>query len=150
GVRYILPALVPLALLAGAGIDLLAVRSRNIIAALALVLGLAGYLGWTCVRVQPYDLDYFNEVVGGAGGVQRRHWFEVGWWGEGLAEAVDYVNARAAKDATIARLVYPTHVTWLREDLWQKMVESPAAPADWYLVNDQWELEHGAFAPPAG
>src|SRR5262249_43699768 len=63
GVRYILPALPALAVAAAAGIDLLAVRSRNIFAALGLVLGLVGYLGFTCLRIQPYDLDYFGEQV---------------------------------------------------------------------------------------
>jgi 4-amino-4-deoxy-L-arabinose transferase-like glycosyltransferase len=149
GVRYILPALPALAVAAAAGIDLVAVRSRSIFAALGLVLGLVAYLGFTCLRIQPYYLDYFGEHVGGPAAVQRKHWFEVGWWGEGLADAVDYVNAHAGKEDIVARLVIPTHVTWFREDLWDHLQEQPG-PAHWYVVNDMWELERGKFVPPLG
>ncbi len=149
GVRYILPALPALAVAAAAGIDLLAVRSRNIFAALGLVIGLVGYLGFTCFRIQPYYLDYFGEQVGGPAAVQQKRWFEVGWWGEGIADAVEHVNARAHKGDVVARLVYPTHVTWFREDLWEHLVEQPGN-ADWYVVNDLWELDRGPFVPPPG
>src|SRR5262249_11918253 len=47
-----------------------------------------------------------------------RRLFDVGWWGEGIAAAVDYINENAAKGAAVARLVQPTHVTWLRGDPW--------------------------------
>ena len=150
GIRYILPALAPLAIAAGVGLDMLAVRSRNLFAALGLILGLVAYLGFVNLRIQPFQLDYYNEVVGGPSEVSRKRWFEIGWWGEGIDDAVDFINDRARKDDAVARLVFPTHVTWFREDLWAHLADTPVPTASWYMVNDMWELERGKFEPPPG
>jgi hypothetical protein len=137
GVRYVLPALVPLAIAAAAGLEQLAGalegRFRHAFMGLAVAFGL--YLAIACARIQPYYLDYFGEAVGGTGGVQRRLLFETGWWGEGIAEAVDYVNAHAAPGAKLYKLVQPTHVNWFRDDLFR--AEAPSAgAAEWIVVND--------------
>jgi 4-amino-4-deoxy-L-arabinose transferase-like glycosyltransferase len=147
GMRYILPALVPVALLAGAGLDFVMARARRVAFPLGLLF--VGYLGYACLRVSPYHIDYFGEQVGGAARVQRNGWFEVGWWGEGLGEAVAYVNRAAAQGASVARLVQPTHVTWLRGDLWARLHDAPRADTEWLLVNDLWiDSGHPGFAPP--
>ncbi len=137
GVRYVLPALVPLAIAAAAGLDQLAraLAGRIRRAPAALVGALAAYLLLTCVRIHPYYLDYFAEPTGGTGRVQAQQLFETGWWGEGIADAVDYVNGHAAAGAKLYKLVQPTHVNWFRDDLFRAEVGSPAA-ADWIVVND--------------
>jgi 4-amino-4-deoxy-L-arabinose transferase-like glycosyltransferase len=137
GVRYVLPALVPLAIAAAAGFDQLcaALAPRIRRAPAALVGALAAYLLLTCARIHPYYLDYFAEAVGGTGRVQERKLFETGWWGEGIASAVDHVNANAAPGAKLYKLLQPTHVNWFRDDLFRAEVGSPAA-ADWIVVND--------------
>jgi 4-amino-4-deoxy-L-arabinose transferase-like glycosyltransferase len=137
GVRYVLPALVPLAIAAAAGLDQLcvAIEPRIRRAPAALSAALAAYLLLTCARIHPYYLDYFAEAVGGAGRVQEQNLFETGWWGEGIGEAVDVVNASAAPDAKLYKLVQPTHVNWFRDDLFRHEVSSPTA-ADWIVVND--------------
>lgn len=134
GLRYVLPALVPLALAAGAGLDRLAAALRHPRAGQALVGALALYLAVACARIHPYYLDYYAEHVGGPGKVARRGWFEIGWWGEGIAEAIAVVNARAAPNASVCRLVVPDHTTWFREDLWRRMTKIPSQ-AEWIVVN---------------
>jgi 4-amino-4-deoxy-L-arabinose transferase-like glycosyltransferase len=82
GVRYVLPCLLALALIAAAGFDQLAVWVRHRLAFAAFAAAAVAYLAVTLWRVHPYYLDYFGEQVGGAGNVAARGWFETAWWGE--------------------------------------------------------------------
>lgn len=139
GVRYVMPCLLALSLLAAAGTDWLATRlearSRHAFAALATALAL--YLGVVWLRAAPYYLDYFGEHVGGTGRVQRDRQLETAWWGEGLDRAVAHVNAHAAPGAAVHHCVVPNHLAWYREDLWATFTQYPAS-ADWIV----W------YAPP--
>lgn len=149
GVRYILPVLVPLAIAAGAGIDAIMARATRV----AFFLGLAvvGYLGYVCTRIQPYYLDYYNEAVGGPEQVAAKGWFEIGWWGEGITEAVRYVNRRAVRGAGVVRMVQPNHITWFRGDLWAKLADRPNAETDWIVVNELGvRTSGGSFDVPPG
>jgi hypothetical protein len=88
--------------------------------------------------VHPYYLDYYGEQVGGPARVAERKMFEVAWWGEGIADAVDHVNQHAAPGARVHRgCVGPSHLTWLRGDLWPRdpadEVRRPS-DADWIIV----------------
>lgn len=144
GVRYILPALVALALASAAGVDWMVSwlgqkigpgREPRLFAGAAAVLVL--YLAVVCWRIHPYYLDYYGEQVGGPAAVERDRRFEVGWWGEGLADAVEYINQHAAPGARVHRgCVRPGHLTWLRGDLWTETRR--AADADWILVYEPW------------
>jgi len=127
GVRYVMPCLPALAMIAAVGIEQLATwaRTRHAFAALAAVV--VAYLGHTLVRIHPYYLDYFGEQVGGAGTVAARKWFETAWWGEGLDRALAYVDTHAAANALVdRRCILPSHLAWVREDLWT----TPARPTD--------------------
>ncbi|HWM84347.1 MAG TPA: hypothetical protein VNO33_00890, partial [Kofleriaceae bacterium] len=139
GVRYIVPSLVALSLAGAAGIDwLVSWAGRRAghepkVHALASA-ALVAYMGVTCWRIHPYYLDYYGEQVGGPAAVAERRSFEVAWWGEGLADAVDYINRHAAPASRVHRgCVRPSHLTWLRGDLWQREARRPA-DADWILV----------------
>ena len=133
GVRYAMPCLLALALIAAAGFDQLAVWARHRLAFAALAAAAVAYLAGTLWRVHPYYLDYFGEQVGGAGRVAARGWFETAWWGEGVDRAVEYVNAHAAPGARVDRgCIEPVHLAWFREDLWAAMTEDPAR-ADWIV-----------------
>jgi hypothetical protein len=127
GVRYVMPCLLALAMIAAAGCDQVAVWARHRHAFAVLAAAVVAYLGVTLVRIHPYYLDYFGEQVGGAGTVARHRWFETAWWGEGVARAVAYVNEHATPGARVYRgCIDPVHLAWFREDLW-----TPArAPAD--------------------
>ena len=134
GVRYVLPSLMALSLAAAAGLDYLVdlARRPRLFAAAggALVL----YLAIACARIHPYYLDYYGEQVGGPAGVARHRRFEIAWWGEGVAEAIAVVNAGAAPGARVHKgCVEPSHLTWLRGDLWSSEARRPA-DADWIVV----------------
>jgi 4-amino-4-deoxy-L-arabinose transferase-like glycosyltransferase len=143
GVRYVLAVLVPLAVVAGAGLDQLVSRFRD--QRVPLLAGglVALYLAVTCLVIRPYYIDYYAEPIGTAR-AQRGKLFEVAWWGEGIAEAVAYVNRHAAPDARLYKAIDATHVGWFRDDLFRREVQSPGQ-AEWIVVNDA-----GAFARKLG
>jgi 4-amino-4-deoxy-L-arabinose transferase-like glycosyltransferase len=133
GVRYVLPVLVPLAIAAGAGIDYLMDRLPRLAFPIGLVV--LGYLGTVNWRIHPYQLDYYAEHVGGPARVADKDWFEIAWWGEGLGEAVRYINRRARRGASVARVAHPAHVTWLRGDLWHRITDRVTPETEWVLEN---------------
>ena len=134
GVRYVMPCLLALALLAAIGIDGLAGwierKRRHVFLALGAAITL--YLGVVWVRTAPYYLDYFGEHVGGAGRIQDRKRLETAWWGEGLDRAVAYVNANAPPAAAVHHCIVPNHLSWYREDLWPAFTHNPRS-ADWIV-----------------
>jgi hypothetical protein len=136
GVRYVLPCVLALAMMSAAGWEYLATLAQKLIprAFIAWASLVVVYLGVTLVRVHPYYLDYFGELVGGAGQVAKRGFAETAWWGEGLEAAVDYVNANAKPGARVFRnCIEPAHLAWFREDLWQPMTNSLRG-ADWVVA----------------
>jgi hypothetical protein len=134
GVRYVMPCLLALAVVAAAGFDQIALWLRLRHAFTAIATAALGYLAVVLAGIHPYYLDYFNEAVGGAGHVAARRWFETAWWGEGVDRAVDYVNAHAAPAARVHRdCIEPVHLAWFREDLWTPMT-SLAKNATWIVA----------------
>ncbi|MBC7978902.1 MAG: hypothetical protein H7138_28285, partial [Myxococcales bacterium] len=133
GVRYVMPCLLALALIAAIGFDQLAIWARVRHASTAIATVVVAYLAITLVRVHPYYLDYFAEQVGGAGRIAARGWFETAWWGEGVDRAVAYVNTHARPYARVHRsCILPSHVAWFREDLWTPMT-NVATDATWIV-----------------
>lgn len=143
GVRYILPSVAALSMAAAAGLlwlaDLisrqanLADRWRRWIGA-AIAAAFISSLAVAAARIHPYYLDYYGEHEGGTFAVAQDRRFEVAWWGEGLAEALAVINERAAPGARVHKgCVEPSHLAWLRGDLWASEVRDPAR-ADWILI----------------
>ena len=146
GVRYVMPCLLALAVIAAAGFDQLAVWLRVRRAFAAIAAAVVAYLAVTLVGVHPYYLDYFGEQVGGAGAVAARGWFETAWWGEGVDRAVGFVNANAAPGARVDRhCIEPVHLAWFREDLWTAMTDDPRQ-ASWIV--SYAPASHGCALPP--
>jgi 4-amino-4-deoxy-L-arabinose transferase-like glycosyltransferase len=148
GVRYVMPCLLALALMAAVGLDAAAgwigarlggavTRTTWVFVAGASVL--VGYLGITVARSAPYHLDYFGEHAGSAGQIAEARTFETAWWGEGLDRAIAYVNTHAEPGARVyrgcieAQPLGPVHLAWFREDLWRPMARS-IAEATWIVT----------------
>lgn len=133
GIRYVIPCLLAFALLAGAGVVALGAwlarggRTRLVAWPIA---ALGVYLAITCARIRPFYLDYYGEHVGGTAGVARAKRFEVAWWGEGMEEAIGYVNRHAAPGDRVHRNCIEGgmhHLTWFRGDLWEPVADTRAA-----------------------
>ena len=67
--------------------------ARTALAALPAAFAVV-YTGVALARVDPYPLDYFDELVGGPSGVAARKMFEVPWWGEGNLAAMTALTRR--------------------------------------------------------
>lgn len=155
GVRYILPALVALAVAAAAGYDWLARLAEKRVGGVrrGQTFGVVGavfvaYLAVVSVRVHPYYLDYYGEQYGGPSRVAEEKSFEIAWWGEGLAEALAFLARKAPQDARVfKRCVTPyDHLAWMRADLWAREVTNAKA-ADWIL---EYQPSLGRCRIPAG
>jgi tetratricopeptide (TPR) repeat protein len=102
------------------------------------------YTGVALARVEPYPLDYFNELVGGPSGVAARKMFEIPWWGEGNLAAIRALNRVATHGARVHLALWPPHALLrLRDDL--VAVDDPAT-ADYVLVS---HLQYFARPPAA-
>ncbi len=131
GVRYVLPAVLGVCLVAGRGLDLI---SQNI--KVALVASFFCFFGLVVsnYKIHPYQIDYYGMQVGGVEQVAANNTYEVAWWGEGLDKSVEYINEHAEVGDEVLHpwaCVEPNHMTWLRHDLWKP---TNASRADWFLV----------------
>ncbi len=127
--RYVIQAWPALALLAALGADELLQRvlarvhagrqtRASTLLQVAWTAALPVYTALSLLRVEPYPLDYFNELLGGPAGVARSHAFELAWWGEGFRDAIDYVNRKAARGSRVRLALIPEDtVPRLRDDL---------------------------------
>ena len=141
GVRYLYPSLFAACLLMAAGLDWLSLGvarlarrgavQRPVLAVLGTAMGL--YVFYCGSTVHPYYLDYYNELTGGPAKVAKGHVFEIGWWGEGLKEANDYISEHAPRGAKVMIYAHPAHVVRLRPDLRQV---SFVPQADYIIFND--------------
>lgn len=52
-----------------------------------------------CIIIHPYYLDYYNHLVGGMRGAADD--YLVGWWGEGMREAISYIDQHAEKNSVV-------------------------------------------------
>lgn len=104
GMRYLLLIYPAFAILCGEGLYQLAnlagrylpeklaeLRKGALFAGLGLAVVL--YLLVALASVCPYYLDYYNELSGGTSAVDSACQYNVGWWGEGIADAVRHVDA---------------------------------------------------------
>jgi 4-amino-4-deoxy-L-arabinose transferase-like glycosyltransferase len=125
GVRLFLPAFPFLMALAGGaftnGSNWLATRLEkrmnlgqlaNLPAKLTLLLGLIIMLPALIgiVKISPYELAYYNTLIGGPRGAQR-HGFETIYWGGPYLEALSFLNQFTKSDAKV--MVTPQGVTSL-------------------------------------
>ncbi len=95
GFRYLLPVVPALAIGVAAYLIELASRMKGKRAIWLLPAIFVGYLVPHAIVHQPYQLDYYNELSGGTAHVAQGKWLQVGWWGEGVQAAVDWLNATA-------------------------------------------------------
>lgn len=148
GLRYIFQVLPALALVCAVGFDYLVkgiIRLSHLPSKIySLSLGLVMVLLLTSfLRFNPYQIDFYNYMVGGTKYVYEYRLFEVGWWGEGIYEAMQWVNDNAKEGASINIAYSPQHVApEPRKDL---QIFAGDFGQDYILLNtySQWYKEVG-------
>jgi hypothetical protein len=138
--RQVLFILPPVFLLAGAALDELFTRPRQVPwrAALLLILALPGVTAMA--RLHPYEYVYYNQF---AGEVFRR--YEADYWATSFREAARLLNDLAEPKARV-QVIGPSHTfePFARADL--KIVESEP---DYVVITTRynWDLEYYPQAP---
>lgn len=106
GTRYVLTAFPAFALGAALGIEGWRTQIKNISGYL-IILIVPLYLGVTLSFTYPYFLDYYNELVGFTKNVEKKHLFMVGFYGQGIREALDYLEKIAPNNAKVKIILTP-------------------------------------------
>jgi hypothetical protein len=119
GIRHFEEVLFPLASLAALGADRLLRLARSHLARLGMI-GIFGWLVWNIIAYHPYQIVYFNELVGGAKGAFGR--YDLDYWGTSQKAAVAWVNEHAPRGAKV-HIVMAADVAgrYLREDLLENL-----------------------------
>ncbi len=109
GIRYVIMVLPPLAILSSLGIEKLAKKFSGF--GETVFYASMFYVVLSSLIIHPYYLDYYNEIFGGTKNVFEKKILEVGWWGEGISEATQYLEKVAESGSTTELLVGPfTHL----------------------------------------
>jgi hypothetical protein len=151
GVRLFLPTFFFLAAMAGWGTVWLAGDVARLTrihggfwrwAFAVLVLGPAA---WQLVRIHPYELSYYNELIGGPRGAARAG-FELSYWYDAFNDrTIAEINARLPRGAMVAFLAtnsYPESFTLLQQlghlrgDLVLGARDPTAFPYVWLLTHE--------------
>src|SRR5262249_9450477 len=76
-------------------------RSFQIACRAFITLAVLGSSAWQLIRVHPFELSYYNELIGGARGA-RKAGFEMSYWYDVYTlKTVDVFNKRLPQGATI-------------------------------------------------
>jgi len=105
GLRYIIEIYPPFCLITAIGLDWIKNLKEKVLILFLLIV----YLFVVLIKITPYYLDYFNELVGGPKTVYAYHLFDLGWWGQGEKEAAQYIASHAPKGSTIGLALDPIH-----------------------------------------
>jgi len=149
GVRLFLPTFVFLAALAGLGVSALgriaggAKRSGWVSGVLTAVV-----VGWSAIQlvsIHPYELSYYNRLIGGPQGAWKRG-FELSYWYDAFnPQVLDNINKTLPQgEAVRAANRYSMTPTFaelqalgeLRPDLRIGAVPATGFPAQWLLTHD--------------
>ena len=133
GVRHFIEYAVPLGILTARGFVYFCERFYGALAhriprktAIASVVLSAALLpsGWayTSYKIHPYEIAYFNFIVGGTKGAQQRWPDATDYWGSSYRDGMKWLTRNAEPGSLIAvpigvHIVYCTRNMWLRNDL---------------------------------
>lgn len=91
------------------------------------------HLVWNIVRLHPYQIAYFNELVGGPKGAMGK--YDLDYWGASQKAAVDWLNANAPPNARIHIVMSAdTAGKYLRPDLLQTLNHYGYDDSDYVVV----------------
>lgn len=117
GVRHFEEVLFPLAAIAAVGLDFM-IRQISLIRPISpiLILSTFYFLLFTLVSYHPYQITYFNELVGGVKGAFGK--YDLDYWGGSQKQAVIWVNENAPQNSKV-HIVMSADVAgrYLRPDL---------------------------------
>lgn len=92
-----------------------------------------GYLLVTIFMYHPYQIAYFNELVGGIRGALGK--FDIDYWGTSQKEAIHWLNKYARKNSIVHIVMAPEAAAiYLRPDLLERVNTQLYGDADYVVV----------------
>lgn len=83
---------------------------------LLVLLPITASLTWNIISYHPYQIAYYNELVGGIRGALGR--FDLDYWGSSQKQAAVWLNTHAEKNASVVAIMAPdVFGLYLRDDL---------------------------------
>ncbi|MBI2589807.1 glycosyltransferase family 39 protein [Candidatus Berkelbacteria bacterium] len=132
GIRYLLQLFPAVSIAVASVVGRLMDGLKNQRLAWLLPAIFVSYLALQAGWYQPYQLDYYNEFTGGAGQMAAQKLFQIGWWNEGVEEAVLWLNKNGLADRTVTFAAIPDRsARLLRTDF--KRIEP--ANGDYIVIN---------------
>lgn len=107
GIRYIIQIYSPFSIIAAFGFVYILSLLKNKLQKSLLICFFCIYLFFPLASISPYYLDYFNSLVGGPENVYKKRMFQLGWWGQGIKEASEYLKNNAKAGSTVGLAVVP-------------------------------------------
>lgn len=116
GIRHFEEVLFPIAAISAIGLDTLLTRIKNSRLRIGSIAAIILFLIYTVASYHPYQITYFNELVGGTKGAMGH--YDLDYWGTSQKEAALWVNANAPQNAKV-HIVMSAAVAaqYLRSDL---------------------------------
>lgn len=117
GIRHFEEVLFPLAALSAIGLDKTLTSFRHVRTVnTALLILIFSFLSFTIYSYHPYQITYFNELVGGTKGAFGN--YDLDYWGTSQKAAVQWVNTHAPPNAKVSIVMAGAVAgTYLRSDL---------------------------------
>ncbi len=103
GLRQLVPAFFFLPVLAGYGAAWLARRGRSgaRIGRARLVVGCVGTAAWATLSFHPYELAYYNALIGGPKGAKAAGMESTYFWDSATVEVLDWMNTHLPSPSTV-------------------------------------------------
>lgn len=123
GIRHFEEVVFPLAAIAAVGaMSLARILGRWLPKAGIRLIGLIGLISlmWNIISYHPYQITYFNELVGGSRGAMGH--FDLDYWGTSQKAAMRWLNENARKGAAVHIVLASDVATkYLRADLRERV-----------------------------
>lgn len=133
GIRHFEEAVLPMVIIAGIGASVIFSSVKK----LPLYIALTGLAILptivSIVRLHPYQITYFNELIGGLAGAYGS--FDLDYWGSSQKQAVFWLNRTAPAKAKV-NIVMAADVAakYLRKDLLAQLNKTDAQDADYVIL----------------
>ncbi|MBI5620902.1 glycosyltransferase family 39 protein [Candidatus Gottesmanbacteria bacterium] len=132
GIRHFEEVVFPLAAIAAVG-AVSAMRRMGRMGRMSLIVVILVTLTLPIIRYHPYQISYFNELVGGIQGAAGN--FDVEYWGTSQKAAMKWLNANARRDSFVHVLMAgDAAAKYLRPNLLARVNQKGFDEADYVVI----------------
>jgi Dolichyl-phosphate-mannose-protein mannosyltransferase len=123
GLRQLVPSFFFLPVLVGYGAHRLAGSPRAVRAwaGRLVVIACVGFSAWSTLRFHPYELAYYNALIGGPAGAKAAGMETTYFWDSATVDVLDWMNANLPSGSTVLIFPPPNVHTFGWEQRWGRL-----------------------------